>query len=206
MKTLLVTATHAEMEVLNGLPGVEHLVTGPGILATAFALTRRIAEEKFDLIVNAGVAGAFDGEKLAVGDVVWISKDRVSDMGAEDGPVFRDIIEIGLVKPEEPPFHDGWIYGSVPAEISLPLGITGVTGITVNTCHGEEQSILKVVEKYQPDIETMETAAVFYVCTLLKVPFLCIRGISNRVERRNKSAWNIPLAMDAVRRTLVSML
>jgi futalosine hydrolase len=49
--------------------------------------------------------------------------------------------------------------------------------------------------RFSPDIETMESAAFFYVCLQEKIPFLALRAISNKVEPRDKSKWNIPLAM-----------
>jgi futalosine hydrolase len=41
----------------------------------------------------------------------------------------------------------------------------------------------------------MESAAFFYVCLSQKVPFAALRAISNKVEVRNKAAWNIPQAV-----------
>jgi futalosine hydrolase len=51
-------------------------------------------------------------------------------------------------------------------------------------------------KKFDADIETMEGAAFFYSCLQLKIPFLQIRAISNFVEPRDKSKWNIPLALE----------
>jgi futalosine hydrolase len=52
-----------------------------------------------------------------------------------------------------------------------------------------------ISEKYHPDIETMEGAAFFYICSRENIPFLAVRAVSNRVEPRNKEKWNIPLAI-----------
>jgi futalosine hydrolase len=41
----------------------------------------------------------------------------------------------------------------------------------------------------------MEGAAFFYVCRQLNVPCIQIRAVSNYVEKRNRDAWNIPLAI-----------
>jgi futalosine hydrolase len=41
----------------------------------------------------------------------------------------------------------------------------------------------------------MEGAAVAYVCERFDVPWVQIRAISNMVEPRNRSAWDIPLAI-----------
>jgi futalosine hydrolase len=54
----------------------------------------------------------------------------------------------------------------------------------------------KLVNKYDPDIETMEGAAFFYICARECIPFISVRAISNMVERRDRKKWNIPLAID----------
>ena len=38
-----------------------------------------------------------------------------------------------------------------------------VKAITVNTVHGNEDSISKIINRLNPDIETMEGAAIFIV-------------------------------------------
>ena len=44
----------------------------------------------------------------------------------------------------------------------------------------------------------MEGAAAAHISTLYAVPFLELRAISNRVEDRNKDAWDIPRAVQRV--------
>jgi len=61
--------------------------------------------------------------------------------------------------------------------------------------HGNNSSIQETFVKFHPDIETMEGAAFFYVCAMERVPCLQLRAISNRVERRNRGAWKIDLAL-----------
>jgi len=51
------------------------------------------------------------------------------------------------------------------------------------------------VRKFNPDIETMEGATFFYICSMENIPFLALRAISNRVEKRNRDNWNITLAL-----------
>ena len=51
------------------------------------------------------------------------------------------------------------------------------------------------MKRLNPDIESMEGAAVFKVCEEMRVPCIQIRSISNKVERRNKENWNLDLAI-----------
>ena len=70
-----------------------------------------------------------------------------------------------------------------------------VKGITVNTIHGNDISISKVIELYDPTIESMEGASFFAACDNNINNYLQIRAISNYVEKRDKSKWQMPLAI-----------
>ena len=79
-------------------------------------------------------------------------------------------------------------------------------GITVNTVHGRECSIADVVARVVPQVESMEGAAFMYACLIHEVPFAQVRAVSNRVERRNRDAWKIVDAVDALCRTALELL
>jgi len=55
-------------------------------------------------------------------------------------------------------------------------------------------------------VESMEGAAVFYVCRYLGVPCVQIRAISNRVAPRENAGWNIPLALENLKESLERIL
>ena len=76
----------------------------------------------------------------------------------------------------------------------------------MNTTHGNKTSIQLFKEKFNADIETMEGAAIFYVCLLENIPFLQIRAISNYVEERNTANWNIPLAIKNLNNKLIEII
>jgi futalosine hydrolase len=42
----------------------------------------------------------------------------------------------------------------------------------------------------------MEGAAFYFVCNGFSVDCLQLRAVSNKVERRNREAWDLPKAMD----------
>lgn len=204
MKVLLVAATHFEMEgILMALeeiqevnPGIqpEFLVTGPGIFNTAAVLSRHLAGQRYDLMVNIGIAGSYKAE-FGLGDLVLVNRDYFADFGAEDGPGFLSAFDIGLVQPDQFPYTRGWLVNEpgpvLPASAGLPTG----KGITVQTAHGNTASIRKITERLHPDLESMEGAAFLHIGLSEKIPCLQIRAVSNKVERRNRKNWNIPLAL-----------
>jgi futalosine hydrolase len=61
--------------------------------------------------------------------------------------------------------------------------------------HGDGESIARVRERFDPDVETMEGAAFMYACLIHGVPFAQVRAVSNMVERRNRAAWKLDEAI-----------
>jgi futalosine hydrolase len=52
------------------------------------------------------------------------------------------------------------------------------------------------------DIETMEGAAVAYVCRQLELPLLHLRAISNWTGDRGRGEWNVTTAVEAMGRAI----
>ena len=60
---------------------------------------------------------------------------------------------------------------------------------------GNTTTIKKIKNRLNPDIETMEGAAIFRVCNDFNIPCMQIRSVSNFVGERNKKNWDIDLAI-----------
>jgi futalosine hydrolase len=88
------------------------------------------------------------------------------------------------------------VLAKLPEEIFVNQRWKKVHGITVNTVHGDEDSIDKISTAFKAEVETMEGAAFFYACRMMDVPCIQLRAISNYVERRNKAAWKLGLAIN----------
>jgi len=220
MKLLLTAATRNEIAPLLGDvhcavgqivevnmesgKSISVLFTGVGSAATIFHLTRLLAVTRYDLVIQAGIAGAFD-RNLELGSVVQITSDRFAQTGAEDGAEFMDIFEMGLADANTYPFKNGWLQ-PLPPKNSNPLAIKQVNGISVETVHGHVPHIERIIEKYHPEIESMEGASFFYTCMQMHIDCLQIRSISNYVEKRNKLNWNIPLAVEQLNKHLKDLL
>ena len=182
-KILLVSATQAEMlETENS--ELESLVTGIGMVATTFSLTRKLTETQYDLVIDIGIAGLFN-PTFEIGSVVQVVSDRIIELGVEDNGVFIPADEMNLCTKDEVFFETEIRVDSLPE----------ANGITVNRVHGTAASIDAIMKQFNPDVETMEGAAVAYVCQKFKTPWVQLRSISNKVEPRNRDAWNIPLAI-----------
>src|ERR1700750_2952991 len=87
---------------------VELMVTGPRLISTAFQLGKNLPLAEWDLIINAGICGAFSLE-MNLGNVVYVEADRFGDLGAEDGDQFIDVFEMKLFEESKFPFQEGWL-------------------------------------------------------------------------------------------------
>ena len=216
MNILIVSATEFEvkplldfLEINEPLPGVniankqldnhdfQVLITGIGMVNTAFMVGRHSINH-YDLVINAGVCGAFD-KKLELGQIVNITEDILSEMGAEDGDDFLTYNQMNL--PGE------YIYSARNKDSYLMVDLLKkVKAITVNTVHGNEANIEKVKQLYNPDVESMEGAAFFAACSGIQGNHVQIRAISNYVEKRNKENWKMPLAIKNLNDFLITFI
>jgi futalosine hydrolase len=191
MRVLVVAATEPEVSGLNQesrikSQDIEFLITGVGMVATAFSLGNHLATHKHDLAINLGIAGSFD-RNIILGEVVEITEDTLAELGAEDAEEFLAIETMGFGKSKFMPTAALSDYGN--------FNLKRCTAITVNTVHGHEPSIKKLNSRMQPQLESMEGAAFFYACKQANVPCLQIRAVSNYIEKRNRNAWQIGLAI-----------
>ena len=194
MRILIVAATLFEVESLkskveNGDFGpsaliFQFLITGAGMVATSFALGKHLATNQYDLAINLGIAGSFD-KSIALGDVVEIIEDSFAELGAEDDEDFITIDKLG--------FGESSFRATYP--LAAEFNLKKANAITVNTVHGNDASIKKLSTRVNAQIESMEGAAFFYACKQADLPCLQIRAVSNYVEKRNRDAWQIGLAI-----------
>ncbi len=162
---------------------------GVGLLSTAVSLTRLVFEEKPDLIVQVGIAGCFDAS-VSLGEVVAISDETVGDMGVQENGKWKDIFDLKLEKPGYPPYEKKKLPNHFLEKFNL-LKLKEVSAVTVNEITTGKERILQLVKKYDPVIESMEGAALHYVCREMNIPFIQIRAISNYIGERDKEQWKI---------------
>jgi futalosine hydrolase len=173
------------------------LITGVGMVATAYALGKQLATKRYDLAINLGIAGSFD-RSIALGDVVEVVQDTFTELGAEDGDSFINLDNLGF----------GNTIHQTKARLTdyVDRSLKQVHGITVNTVHGNEASIDRVQQLTNAQIESMEGAAFFYACEQAGIPALQIRSVSNYVEKRDRNAWKIGLAVKELNTFAIELL
>lgn len=181
---------------------IDILISGIGTTFTTFHLTNTLLSEKYSLVLNIGIAGSFTRD-LKIGQVVNVASEEFADLGIEDRDDFLTLFDAGFLPPDEFPFNNAILQNPMAKNAShLPV----VRGITSNKSSGSKEAIDRLMAKYNAQVESMEGAAVFYVCRWMGVPFLEIRAISNYIEPRDPSKWDIPLALEKLHTTVLTVL
>lgn len=172
------------------------LITGVGMVNTAFQIGKN-SHQVYDAIINVGICGAFN-HYLKLGDVVHVTNDELSEMGAENGDEFLKYKDLELGGTNV--YENKWIMRSKEiAELKT------VKGITVNKVHGNTESIERVKKLFSPDVESMEGAAFFAACKGFS-NYTQIRAVSNYVEKRDKTKWEIQLAISNLNKKVLNIL
>lgn len=223
MKLLIISATSLEIKPLLSTLGkgrvlrhritryrykhfqVDVLITGVGMVPTAAGTALALASYSYDAVINAGICGSFN-HNLPLGSVLNIKIDCLPETGAEDGEHFLSIIDLKLLDQDEFPFSAGMLVNHSVFESRLINELPSASGVTVNTVHGNDSSIKAFLAMHPADTESMEGAAFIYACKMYGIRHIQIRSVSNYIEDRDVSQWNIPLAVQNLNHFLLKLL
>lgn len=206
MHIVIVSATKMEVKpsakFLKG-KNIQTLITGVGMPAAMYAITKAVGSKKPDLIIQAGIGGAVD-KSIRLTEVLTISQDGFGDMGVWERRNWNSVFDLGLLKLNTSPFKNG-ILKNPHKELLRKTNLKQATAITVNEITTDEQRI-SIYKSQEVVVESMEGAALHYVALMEKIPFLQIRSISNYVGERNKDKWELTAAINALNDSLVKVL
>lgn len=220
MRILLVVATETEIAPLLGR--LQHVstnerfhtyrmnyselhvaVSGVGMTSTAAETAFLSAKYEYDFLINAGICGSFNRE-IQIGEVVNVVSECQPELGAEDHNQFIPVFDLGIADKNKWPYRNGWMELSSRSHVFSSL--RKCTGVTVNTASGNQQTIDKITSDFNPDVESMEGAGFVRAALMSTIPAMQIRAASNYVEPRDRSKWNIPLAIKNLNETLFNEL
>ncbi|MFE6223800.1 MULTISPECIES: futalosine hydrolase [unclassified Streptomyces] len=216
-RILIVTAVAAEADsVAGGLTAsarphaADVLVGGVGpaavAAATGAALARAALEgEPYGLVVSAGIAGGFPG-RAPLGSLVVSDAIVAADLGADTADGFVPVEELGF----------GRSVHRVPAALSGPAaaalaaaGLPHTTGtvLTVSTVTGTAARAAALAARHPgAAAEAMEGFGVAEAAAAHGTGVLELRAVSNAVGPRDRAAWRIGDALDALRRAVTALV
>lgn len=188
---------------------IDVLITGIGLTATTYSLTRQFTLKRPDLVIQAGIGGCFD-KKIPLGSVVAVKQDTIADESvvaptATGLKKLQTLFDLKLVPQSQPPYTKGWLVNPDKGIIKRNK-FKAVKAISVNQVTTNKQMIALYEKTFQPAVESMEGAALHYVCLSEKIPFLQLRSISNYIGERNKSKWNMKDSIANLNKELIRLL
>ncbi len=186
---------------------VDVLAAGVGPAAAAAgaaaALTAAaVARTPYDLAVSAGIGGGFTTERPAtgqpatparLGSIVIADAIVAADLGAETPDGFAAVTDLGFGTVEHLP--------PAPLVAAVAEATDAVRGtvLTVSTVTGSAERAAELLRRHPlAAAEAMEGFGVAEAAAAQSVPALELRAISNAVGPRDRAAWRIREALEAL--------
>jgi futalosine hydrolase len=197
---LVVTAVEAERAALRRtVPStVDVVAVGVGAAAAAAATAWRLALARaggtpYRAVVSAGLGGGFAG-RTPVGMLAVATRTVAADLGAASADGFIPLDELGFGSTT----IDADQHLATALIAALPEAVAGAV-LTVNTVTGTAAGAQELLNRY-PDAaaEAMEGYGVASAAVLAGAAFGELRAISNAVGPRERGAWRIEGALDAL--------
>lgn len=179
---LLVAALDAELVAFPAeIPGFDRLVTGPGKLKAAVALTRALVAADYDEIVVVGTAGAIDARlPSGVHDVVAAIQHDVTDL---DGIVGQHV--------------------SLPARVeitpaagapTLPGRLDDAVVIATGDQFVDDADAVVRIRPLGARLVDMETFAYAWVAAEFGTPLRVLKAVSDRAQDGATLGWDAAVA------------
>lgn len=156
-----------EVECGDDFRDFDVIFTGIGKVNAAYALTKGIFQRKPDLIVNIGTAGSLF---FNVGDIVCCTSFVQRDM---------DATALGFPKFKTPFSSDPVVLKHGLKLANFTEGICGSGDHFESDGSGDDYSVVD-----------MEAYALAKVCSEEKLPFLCLKYISDGADSNALTDWN----------------
>ncbi len=187
---------------------------GIGKANAASAATSLIERSQPKLIVITGCGGAYPGSGLSVGDMAVATDEIFGDDGviAPDGWIDLKEMDLALLNEGGRSWYNTVPLARLETEKAMQLadshGVQLVRGrfVTVSSCSGTKARGVELQRRCQAVCENMEGAAVALTALRYGIPCVEIRGISNLVEDRDISRWNIGQAVENVQRFIIKLI
>lgn len=194
---------------------VKLLVSGPGIVNTAQAMTAIIESEKPQLIVQTGCAGVFRQSGMTIGDIGIATEEIDIHTGLESSSnaYIADELPFALIKTTKSPqaiknksleFKNRYrldeelinqAYQILQSDnVSSDYQIKTGPFITVSTITTTDNRAKVLYNEFNPFMEQMEGSAAAHIAIFYNIPFIEIRSASNFVGKRDLDSWDLNLA------------
>lgn len=172
------------------------VISGIGKTNAASAVTYMINKYIPDLFILSGIAGAYPSTGLSIGDVAIAEKEFYGDEGVimKNGFFGLDLINIPLIKKGKKRFFNEFQLNKRLVNMvkkTIKGSFKSGNFVTLSAITGTAEGAIRLRDRYNAICENMEGAAVAHACEVFGMDLIEIRGISNIVEDRDPSRWDI---------------
>jgi futalosine hydrolase len=200
-RVLVMTAVQVEKDaVLRGLGNSDKFdvqLAGVGPALAAARTAKALAAANYSLVISAGIAGGFVG-RAEVGTLVVATEIVAADLGAETTDGFLSLDELGFGSNRitaEPDLTNKVTAALRAAGLIVQQGPV----LTVSTATGTAATASARASLVPgAAAEGMEGFGVATAAQEQGIPILEIRAISNPVGPRDRDAWRIKDALEAL--------
>ena len=208
------------MHMLNGrIRGREVCLAHGGIgkAAAAAATVAQLHHCRPMALLLFGCGGAYPHSGLDIGDLALADGELFGDEGVATVHGFEDLAAMGLPmrQNDQPLFNNWptdprlleWAQTTLGGQVGKAWGkLARGPFVTVSTCTGTTAKASEIEERTGGICENMEGAAVALACRQLSIPLLEVRGISNLVEDRDPSRWDLAAGMAVAQEAVICLL
>ncbi|CAL9456497.1 Futalosine hydrolase [Streptomyces sp. enrichment culture] len=181
-------------------PAVDVMAAGVGPAAAAVGAATALATAPYpyDLVVTAGIGGGF-APRAPLGSLVVSDSIVAADLGADTPDGYLPVEELGFGRSVHTP------PAALTARVTDAVRGSGVPCLlapvlTVSTVTGTAARAAELAARHpRAGAEAMEGFGVAEAAAAHGVPAVEIRAVSNAVGPRDRAAWRIGEALDALR-------
>ncbi|MGE0086218.1 MAG: futalosine hydrolase [Desulfococcaceae bacterium] len=195
---------------------VQIIVTGPGLLNTAQALTAVIEHSRPGLLIQTGCAGVFRQSGLEIGDIGIATAETDAHLGIESEEAeLPEELPFALMTQESREIRNVYPLDAEKnraAEIPVQKVFEKICRVkkghfvTVSTITASDARADILYRKHSPVMENMEGAAAAYLGLFYDIPCIEIRSACNYAGKRERGNWNLKLAFERCATAVLSLL
>lgn len=192
---LVVSATKQETDFVQTGAGLDLLVTGIGPVEAAAGVARALSQKPYSLVVNAGIAGAYDPD-LRVGEGVVV-RDELFELDLETG--------VPISPPQGCEVRERALSDATLVEGLVAAGYRSVRAATAARVTATDESAARMRAR-GAQIESMEGFAVLRAAEIAVVRAVEVRGISNYARERTRLQWDFAAGRRGLSEILTALL
>lgn len=175
---------------------------GVGPVNAALAAGQLLERHQPRGVLLVGIAGSFDTTAHPLGCLRLINEECWPEYGiAGSHGVHARALGFPQAEINGQPVWDrlAWDAAADVRTLGLPwAGLPIARGLTVAGVTGTPRRAASMRRRFQPDLEHMEGFPLALACRQAGLPFVQLRSVSNPVGVRDKAAWDIPGALQAL--------